>query len=218
MGENTFNRRQILAGGLAGATAAVLATTGRATAEAAARVPAAGSDIGAVEHVVFLMMENRSFDHFFGTMRGVRGFNDHPAGNNGVFSQAWPDSPGGKYPTLLPFHLDTANSDAECTYDLTHNWAPQHMSWNDGAMDSFVSTHTSASYEGPVHGINTMGYYKRPDIPFMHSLAEKFTICDGYHCSVLGPTHPNRLMWTSGTLDPAGSAGGPILVTIPTRR
>ncbi len=213
MGEQTFNRRQILAGGLAGAAAAVLATTGRATAEAAALVPAAGSDIGAVEHVVFLMMENRSFDHFFGTLKGVRGFNDHPVGSNGVFAQAWPDNPGGTHPTLLPFHLDTANSNAECTFDLTHNWLPQHLSWNNGAMDAFVSTHTSASYEGPTHGIDTMGYYKKPDIPFMYALADKFTICDGYHCSVLGPTHPNRLMWMSGTLDPAGSAGGPILVT-----
>jgi phospholipase C len=209
----------VLAGGIGGAATLGLAslgkvrTSGADTVRRAARVKAAGSDLGAVDHVVYLMMENRSFDHFFGTMKGVRGFNDHPAGNNGVFAQTWPDSPGGKYPTLLPFRLDTANSDAECTYDLTHNWAPQHLSWNGGAMDSFVSTHTSTSYEGPSHGINTMGYYKKADIPFMYSLAEKFTICDGYHCSALGPTHPNRLMSMSGTLDPAGAAGGPILVT-----
>jgi phospholipase C len=213
MGEPTFNRRQVLAGGLAGAAAAVLAASGGATAEAAARVPAAGSDLGAVEHVVFLMMENRSFDHFFGSMQGVRGFDDHPAGSNGVFAQAWPDDPDGMHPTLLPFHLDTANSDAECTFDLTHDWLPQHQSWNGGAMDSFVSTHTSSSHEGPSHGINTMGYYTKSDIPFMYSLAEKFTLCDGYHCSVLGPTHPNRLMSVSGTVDPAGAAGGPILAT-----
>jgi phospholipase C len=219
MANGTFSRRQVLAGGIGGAATLGLAalgnvgTSGADTVRRATRVKAAGSDLGAVEHVVYLMMENRSFDHFFGTMKGVRGFNDHPAGNDGVFAQAWPNSPGGKYPALLPFHLDTANSDAECTFDLTHNWGPQHLSWNGGAMDSFVSTHTSASYEGPSHGINTMGYYKKADIPFMYSLAEKFTICDGYHCSVLGPTHPNRLMSMSGTLDPAGVAGGPVLVT-----
>jgi phospholipase C len=209
MGE-TFTRRQVLAGGLAGAAAAVLATTGRSTAEAAATIQPAGGDLGAVEHVVFLMMENRSFDHFFGTLNGVRGFDDHPVGNNGVFAQSWP---GGASPTLLPFHLNTKNSMAECTFDLTHNWLPQHLSWNSGAMDSFVSTHTSNTYEGPSNGVLTMGYYKKGDIPFMFSLAEKFTICDGYHCSVFGPTHPNRLFHMSGTNDPDGVAGGPVLVT-----
>ncbi len=218
MGE-TISRRQVLAGGVAGAAAIGLAKVGHGrasgadTVRRATQIKAAGGDLGAVEHVVFLMMENRSFDHFFGTLKGVRGYADHPVGDNGVFAQAWPDGPGGNYQSLLPFHMDTVKADGECTYDLTHNWLPQHQSWNGGAMDSFVSTHTSASYEGPAHGINSMGYYKRADIPFMYALAEQFTICDGYHCSVLGPTHPNRLMSMSGTLDPAGSAGGPVLVT-----
>ena len=79
-------------------------------------------------------------------------------------------------------------------------------------MDSFVSTHTSSRYEGAL-GINTMGYYEKGDLPFYYDLAKKFTICDNYFCSVLGPTHPNRLMQLTGTLDPAGVAGGPILVT-----
>ena len=58
-----------------------------------------------------------------------------------------------------------------------------------------------------------MGYYKKADLPFYYDLAQKFTICDNYFCSVLGPTHPNRLMQMTGTLDPSGEAGGPILVT-----
>ena len=82
-------------------------------------------------------------------------------------------------------------------------------------MDSFVSVHTSNSNEGPTNGTDTMGYYQATDIPFMYTLANKFTVCDGYHCSVLGPTHPNRMLWMTGTLDPAGTAGGPILVTNP---
>ncbi len=219
MANRTFSRRQVLAGGVGGAAALGLAalvpggTSGAETVRRAAQVKAAGSDLGAVEHVVYLMMENRSFDHFFGSMKGVRGFNDHPAGDNGVFAQAWPNSPGGQHPTLLPFHMDTVKSNAECTFDLTHNWGPQHATWNGGAMDKFVSVHTSTQYEGPDHGINTLGYYTKRDIPFMYSLAEKFTICDGYHCSVLGPTHPNRLMSMSGTLDPGGVAGGPVLAT-----
>ena len=216
MTESRISRRQVLAGGLGGAAAFGLAaiggpqSSGAESVRRAAKVKAAGSDLGAVEHVVFLMMENRSFDHFFGTMSGVRGFDDHPAGNDGVFAQSWP---GGASPTLLPFRLNTDNPLAACTFDLTHNWLPQHQCWNDGAMDSFVSTHTSASNEGPADGVLTMGYYKKPDIPFLYDLANKFTICDGYHCSVLGPTHPNRLFHMSGTNDPDGVAGGPILVT-----
>jgi phospholipase C len=213
MTESRISRRQVLAGGLGGAAAFGLAamgglrSSGAETVRRAAKVKAAGSDLGAVEHVVFLMMENRSFDHLFGTMSGVRGFDDHSSGNDGVFAQSWP---GGASSTLLPFHLNTKNSMAECTFDLTHNWLPQHQCWNNGAMDSFVSTHTSV--EGP-NGVLTMGYYKKSDIPFLYDLANKFTIGDGYHCSVLGPTHPNRLFHMSGTNDPDGVAGGPILVT-----
>ena len=174
--------------------------------KAAASTKAAGSDLGAVEHVVFLMHENRSFDHYFGTLGGVNGFD----ASSPTFAQAWP---GGASSTLLPFHIDTQTTDAECTYDLSHTWQAEHASWNGGAMDSFVSTHTSDAYEGPGHGPMTMGYYTSSDIPFYYELAKNFTICDNYFCSVLGPTHPNRLMQMTGTLDPAGTAGGPILIT-----
>ncbi len=215
MAGSLTNRRQFLTGVAGGAASLALGRAahvrahGAATARAAARVKQAGSDIGAIKHVVFLMHENRSFDHFFGTLQGVRGFDDHGA-DLGAFAQAWP---GGTSPTLLPFHLDTKHEQGECTYDLTHAWNPQHSCWNGGAMDSFVSTHTSSDYEGPGLGTLTMGYYEQQDIPFSYALAENFTICDAYHCSVLGPTHPNRLMWMSGTLDPDGTGGGPVLIT-----
>jgi phospholipase C len=173
---------------------------------AAAAVRPRGSDLGAVEHVVFLMHENRSFDHYYGSLGGVNGFD----ADSTAFAQSWP---GGSDTTLLPFHLDTATSMAECTYDLSHSWQAEHASWNGGAMDSFVSTHTSNSYEGPDLGTMTMGYYDSSDLPFYYDLIQNFTICDNYFCSVLGPTHPNRLLQMTGTLDPAGLAGGPILVT-----
>ena len=70
-------------------------------------------------------------------------------------------------------------------------------------MDSFVRVHTEAGNEGPFQGTLTMGYYTRADLPYYYALADAFTLCDGYHCSVMGPTHPNRLMQMSGTLDPA---------------
>ena len=216
MTDPRVSRRQVLAGGIGGAAAVGLAalgglqSSGADTVRRASKVQAAGTDLGAVEHVVFLMMENRSFDHFFGTMSGVRGFDDHPVGNNGAFAQSWP---GGASPTLLPYRLNVKNSQSECTTDLNHSWLPQHQCWNGGAMDSFVSTHVSPSNEGPTVGPLTMGYYRKGDIPFMYDLANKFTICDNYHCSVMGPTHPNRLFHLSGTNDPDGVAGGPVLVT-----
>ena len=80
-------------------------------------------------------------------------------------------------------------------------------------MDSFVRVHTEPGNEGPYQGTLTMGYYTRADLPYYYALADAFTLCDGYHCSVMGPTHPNRLMQMSGTLDPAGKAGGPVVVT-----
>jgi len=180
-------------------------------------VAPAGSDLGAVEHVIFLMMENRSFDHYYGTYRGVRGFDDHKKANLGAFSQAFPPNttraPIGR---LLPFHLDTTDSDlASCTFDLTHAWGPQHQCRNDGRMDSFVAVHTAANNEGADQGVLTMGYYTRSDLPYYYALADAFTIGDGYHCSVMGPTHPNRMMQISGTIDPDGTRGGPLIITDP---
>jgi phospholipase C len=212
MEQNLRTRREILAAGMAGGISLLLASCGGATAQKAASIKPAGSDLGAVEHVVFLMHENRSFDHYFGTYKGVRGFDDARAHKEGLFAQAWP---GGAAPTLLPFHLDTATSDAECTFDLSHQWDAQHQCWNNGKMDAFVSTHVEPHWEGPQNGVLTMGYYTRQDLGFYYSLADAFTICDGYHCSVMGPTHPNRLHAWSGTLDPAGVAGGPVVWTDP---
>ncbi len=211
-----FDRRTVLAAALATGGGAVLAAASRgqgagaAMAQYAARTKPAGSDLGAIEHVVFLMQENRSFDHYYGTYPGVRGFDDHPKNKLGNFAQAWP---GGRDKTLLPFHLDTASGIGECTNDLDHSWPAEHSSWNRGTNDAFVRTHVESAYQGPEHGVLTMGYYRRPDLPFYYALADAFTLCDNYHCSVMGPTHPNRLMALSGTIDPTGAAGGPVLLT-----
>ena len=182
---------------------------------AVSTVPA-GSDLGAIEHVVFLMQENRSFDHYFGSYKGVRGFDDHGAHDLGAFSQHFAantsSEPAGR---LLPFHLDVASGIGECNHDLTHNWLPQHLSWNNGTMDAFASTHASPQYDGTQYGPLTMGYHTRADLSYHYALADAFTICDAYHASVMGPTHPNRLMALSGTIDPDGHHGGPVLITDP---
>jgi len=217
-GRPRFDRRTFLAAALASGGAAVLAAASRgetaaagaALARAAAATTPAGSDLGAIEHVVFLMQENRSFDHYYGTYPGVRGFDDHPADSFGAFAQSWP---GGRDRHLLPFHIDAASGIGECTTDLDHSWEGEHLSRGNGTNDAFVSTHVRPEFEGPTQGVLTMGYYRRSDLPFYYALADAFTICDNYHCSVLGPTHPNRLMALSGTIDPDGRAGGPVLVT-----
>lgn len=163
-----------------------------------------------IEHVVILMQENRSFDHYFGTLQGVRGFDDPaaltlPTGRS-VFHQPDPENPDGY---LLPFHLDTRRTSAQAIPTTSHSWAVQHESWNNGAMDSFVTAHLQAN--GSERGPYTMGYYERDDIPFQFALAEAFTLCDRYHCSMLASTTPNRLYLMTGTIDPAGEAGGPMI-------
>src|SRR6476646_8565668 len=90
-----------------------------------------------IEHVVILIQENRSFDHYFGSYRGVRGFADQSAAFQQPDSANTTVSPVGK---LLPFHLDTSQVNVACTHDITHDWLPQHQSWDNGKMDGFVNS------------------------------------------------------------------------------
>ena len=177
--------------------------------------PCGTGSLNDIEHFVFLMMENRSFDHYFGTMSGVRGFADaahagtiRQYGYNPLTHKADPSA------YLMPFRLNTTNGtslDGECINDPTHNWGPQHQVWDNGRMDKWVPVHLAS--EGVGNGPATMGYYTRADIPVHWALADAFTICDHYFCSVMGPTDPNRLYWISGTIDPDGQHGGPLLDT-----
>jgi phospholipase C len=212
---STFSRRQLLGGGLVlGSGLWSSGSPSTAAIRKASATMSAGSDLGAIEHVIFLMQENRSFDHYFGSYKGVRGFDDHPVNSLGVFAQPYADNTS-RHPTgyQLPFRLDTGTGLGECTRDLDHDWRSQHLSWNGGAMDGFAKTHASTQFDGPANGLLTMGYHTRADLPFHYALADAFTICDAYHCSIMGPTHPNRLMAMSGSIDPAGHHGGPILTT-----
>ncbi len=155
-----------------------------------------------IDHFLVLMKENRSFDHYFGTLSGVRGFED-PAAGRSVFAQADPDNPDGH---VLPFHMNTLTTNAQRIHDLSHEWGPQHEAWNGGAMDRWITAHrASDGARGPL----TMGYLTREDLPFYYALADAFTLCDGYHCSVFGPTGPNRFYLMTGQIDPEGRHGGP---------
>jgi phospholipase C len=171
--------------------------------------PFRGGQLSDIKHVVLLMQENRSFDHYFGTMAGVRGFDDpnalRLANGRSVFHQPDEENPDGYH---LPFHLDTRTSSAQKIPSTSHAWAVQHEAWNGGKMDKWLPAHRKADGE---NGPYVMGYYKRADIPFQFALAEAFTICDESYCSVLGPTWPNRMCWMTGTIDPDGESGGPII-------
>ena len=169
--------------------------------------PSSCAKLTDIEHVVILIQENRSFDHYFGTYRGVRGFSD----NSAAFQQPYPANatypPGG---LLLPFHLDTATTNAACTHDISHDWIPQHESWNNGAMDGFVTSRLGINQNDAVL---TMGYYNRADLPLYYAAADAFTICDNYFCSVMGPSDPNRIYTMAASIDPAGENGGPVIQT-----
>jgi phospholipase C len=162
-----------------------------------------------IEHVVMLIQENRSFDHYFGSLSGVRGFSDPTAmrlsTGRSVFYQPDALNPDG---FELPFHLDTSKTNAAAVADLSHEWSAQHQAWNGGKMDNWLPAHrASDGGNGPL----TMGHYMRQDLPFHYALADAFTVCDGYHCSVLGPTHPNLICALTGTNDPDGTGGGPVV-------
>jgi phospholipase C len=209
------SRRRFIATGAALAGAAALAgyLPERLSQAAAASAPSS-FDLSQIKHVVYLMQENRSFDHYFGTFPGVRGFSDPtamklPSGNS-VFQQ--PDPANHPYGYVEPFHMDTTNSSAAAVPSLSHDWRDQHASWNHGAMDGWLRTHTAS--DGEVHGTYTMGHYTQQDIPFHWALAQSFSLLDNYHCSVMGPTYPNRLLWQTGSLDPQGQFGGPVLETV----
>ena len=155
--------------------------------------------INDVEHIVFLMQENRSFDHYFGTLRGVRGFGDPRAvtlrNGKSAFHQPHHISDG----HVLPFHPGAPNLGLQFLQDLPHDWTSTHQAWNRGHYDQWI----------PAKGPTTMAHLTRSDIPFHYALADAFTICDAYHCSLLGPTDPNRMhMWT-GWVGNDGRNGGP---------
>ena len=192
-----LNRRRFLQ--LAGGTAALAAMSN--SIDQAAAIPASRrhGDLRDVEHIVVLMQENRSFDHYYGSLQGVRGFGDPrpvtlPSGKS-VFHQ----SDGTK--DVLPFHPDADDLGMQFLQGLAHSWPDGHQALNNGKYDKWVPAKTAP----------TMAYLTREDIPFHYALADKFTICDAYHCSFIGSTDPNRYyMWTGYTGND-GTGGGPVL-------
>jgi phospholipase C len=149
---------------------------------------AAGQPHGAeipIDHVVVLMQENRSFDHYLGRLaRGRRGAEGPPRRASN------PNPEGGR--PIRPFH---ARRYCEVA-DLDHSWNASHRQWNGGAMDGFTTTNVDPA--DPT-GSRTMGYYTARDLPFYYGLFRRFAIGDRFFCSLLGPTYPNRFYLLAGT-------------------
>nr|WP_184218316.1 phospholipase C, phosphocholine-specific [Granulicella aggregans] len=163
-----------------------------------------------VQHVVILMQENRSFDHYFGSLRGVRGFADpRPArmpGGNSVWHQpvatnftkhyqARGLTPGVEH--VLPFYLNPRLT-TEYQAGTDHGWSSGHQAWNNGHWNRWVNAKQDTL---------TMGHLKREDVSFHYALADAFTVCDSYFCSIHANTAPNRIALWSGTIDPANRLG-----------
>jgi len=152
--------------------------------------PAAGSTFADAEHVVILMQENRSFDHAYGTLQGVRGYNDPRAiklpDGNPVWVQS--DAAGKRY---SPFRLNIKDTRVTWMGSLPHSWASQVDARNQGRHDHWLRAKRSGEPEYAEMPL-TLGHYSRDDIPFYYSLADAFTICDQHFCSSITPTMPNR--------------------------
>ena len=155
--------------------------------------------IADIEHIVILMQENRSFDHYFGSLRGIRGFGDPRAVALPSGKSVWYQPHGDGH--LLPYRPEGANLGLRFLEGTPHDWETTQKSRNDGHYDQWV----------PNKGVMTMAHLVRSDIPYHYALADAFTICDAYHCSLLGPTDPNRYhMWT-GWVGNDGHGDGPVV-------
>ncbi|WP_406067234.1 phospholipase C, phosphocholine-specific [Streptomyces sp. NBC_01020] len=200
-----ISRRGFVALGAGAVAGAVVPMGAGNPAEAASRAAGATGTVKDVKHVVVLMQENRSFDHYFGRLKGVRGFDDRSgislSGGQSVFNQ--PNGLGRQYPWKLSSTPAAGGVDgetlAQCNGDLPHSWSSQHSAWNKGRLDNWVSG---------VGNVRTLGYLDRDDMPFHYALADNYTVCDGYFSSTLSATGPNRTYLWSGKVDSSSSDGG----------
>ena len=160
--------------------------------------PQPGSTFMDAEHIVFLMQENRSFDHCFGTLRGVRGYNDPRTINLPNKNNVWLQTNKSDQ-TYAPFRLNIKDTKITWMGSLPHSRTSQIDAWNNGKYDQWIEAKKSGWKEYANMPL-TMGHYTREDIPFYYALADAFTVCDQNFCGSLTPTDPNRLLFWTGTV------------------
>ena len=144
-----------------------------------------------VKHVIILTQENRSFDNYFGTLKGVHGFGDRftiPLSDNRKIWEQY-DKDKNK---IFPYHLDSTRGNAQRVSGTPHSWTDGQFAWNHGRMGNWVQ------YKQP----QSMGYYKQKEVEFQFSLANAFTLCDAYHCAMHTGTNSNRMFLWAGSNGP----------------
>ncbi|CAA2102175.1 Non-hemolytic phospholipase C [Variovorax paradoxus] len=184
------SRRKFLTGTAATGAAALALSAFPPSIRRALAIPAnnATGTIKDVEHIVILMQENRSFDHYFGTLPGVRGFGDRftiplPGGRS-----VWQQSDGSGR-IVMPYHLDQSKGNAQRVSGTPHEWDDSQNAWDGGRISQWPRYKTNAA----------MGYFKEAEVPFQFSLANAFTLCDSYHCAMHTGTDANRSFHLTGT-------------------
>ena len=189
-----FLKKAILMSGTAALSTVLPPSIQRAIAIA----PKPGSTYLDAEHVVILMQENRSFDHCFGTLQGVRGFNDPRAitlpDKNLVWLQT---NKAGE--TYAPFRFNIRDTNATWLGSLPHSRESQVDAHNQGKCDQWLDAKRSYDVRYADMPL-TLGHYTRDDIPFNYAMADAFTVCDQHFCSAMTCTLPNRLILWSGTV------------------
>ncbi|WP_305082459.1 alkaline phosphatase family protein, partial [Neoasaia chiangmaiensis] len=172
-----IKRRRLLTAGAGLSLASLLPSIQRARAIPARRESGTIED---VQHIVVLMQENRSFDHYLGHLSGVRGYGDrHVVRGPEGLPVWWQQRHNATDGWITPFHLPTQTTSAQCVIDLDHSWSPTHAAINKGWNNQWPRHKTDM----------TMGYYTRNDILFHYALADAFTVCDHWFCSTPTQTH-----------------------------
>jgi len=147
--------------------------------------PDGGDGKEGITTYVYMMMENRSYDHFFGARSMLEG----KPGDGLKMTMSNKDATG------KVINLWTPTKDQLCDLDPPHGWVAGRAQLNGGLNDGFITEHQKE--HGP-NAIEPMQYVTRDDVPVSWALADKYATADRWFCSVLGPTWPNRFYWHSG--------------------
>ena len=170
----------------------------KATGVAAATSPLiSGQASSTIEHVVVVMMENRSFDHFFGWLPGANG---QQAGL--IFK----DSAGVQHPT----HYLPPDYQGCAFLDPGHSYTDGRVQYDNGAADGWLFDGSDSSSTNPqqANDIFSIGYYGQADLPFLGTAGPAFTVCDNYFAGVMAETYPNRTVTIVVPYPAGGSVDG----------